>query len=1423
MKTQPNHFLRISFLFGFLMGVLLLPGVQAADVDSTYRPCAFDEVLDSMRANDSTYVAYLDQLDEDINTWIDTSGTEQRGGACPTEYWIPVVVHVIFDQNNPVSNISYDQIQTQINALNAAFEADYAAYNLQTHGPHSTSTCIHFCLATNPQGPASWTNVAEPGVMRHSVVSPSAALNPPVNATNATLLNLTHQNCNTWFRYGNYLNIWVVESIVGAGVAFATFPPLANECANDILDGVVINYDIFGDNTLPGNNFQLVPEIEEGKILAHEVGHYLGLFHTHAPNVPFFSGPFQVCSGMGGLNCGIPGPNSGDRVCDTPPCWLFTSSDAAANCFAPNSCSEQYFPTGGPDHADMVENYLSYSFDDCMNTFTFDQENRMMGALTINAIRFNLWQPGNLAATGILNATNDGCLQCDMPDNIVFTSAQPCPGSNVQFTTPGEVSVCPANYTWTFQGGIPAISNIRNPVVTYATPGLYTVTLSADFNGTVVNQNTVIDVRVPTATITTQAQNGVCDRYVCDGAIQMIPVALWGEPPFSVTLTDGVNQVVFNNIEETNVDLPFTISNANPDVWVQAMNDANCNGNGLGRASFCALTCQANLVFNGDFTLGNNGFNSDHTFDPIYGAGNYNVGDFSQINTPGTWPAIALLPPRGVNLILDGTNTAVNAGPPAHTSLWCTDNANFITFVAGRRYYFEFYTTGGFFVRHSQYNNNIPIVAFPQNGPQLELQISVNGNFNAIPTVFTSPSTGPITWHQHTAVWTATASGTVPVCINQVNNFSGTQFGYDYFIDDIVIREMTGQEELCCVPNFTPDPQTPQNGDILWDNISTSTLAYNNLSNYNNTLVIEGTVTVDANFTFFNCPNIVLNPDARIVVNNGATLITLTIDNSTMKAACECMWDEVYLNGPNAALVIDNSLIRDAEMAVHCEGGAIVDIDNSTLQDNYRHVMMENYTTAFLGHFWGNTFETDATFTSYGSPLLAPHLQEITRYAMQIDDCVDVTVGDNPGTPATENTFQRFELAGVLATEVNTNLSIFNNRFLNSQHFGFAGSAYGVYVDDAGTVNLGGYLGGTGPVPAAGNYFGDLWYGVYIQDAEPEIVDNRLNGLSFGITTEQCNSTINIDENDIGTSAPVSRGILVLDNPSVTSTLITNNDLNMQPNALFGIHDDNVPSSATYRTVISDNDIYGSQNGIQVTNQIDAQIDDNLVEYAFNANGLTIGIRLNNCTDATVYENEIYTNTGVSPTNFHGIGVDISNGTHLCNNRTEGLDEGIWFRNLNAGSELHLNRMFSNVTGLHLSDGAQLGTQGYDNGGGDYDPWDNEWSGNTTNDTWTSNNTDGTQSTLVVQGTTPGGSNFYPGLNNNAGGLNVDVDFIDNQGPAHGNYNCAIGSSKTGGGISQNPYTPLTYNQQYSNHIQGRRDWLNDLSRLNFAVYSGMA
>ncbi|KFY69747.1 hypothetical protein V501_08368 [Pseudogymnoascus sp. VKM F-4519 (FW-2642)] len=141
-------------------------------------------------------------------------------------------------------------------------------------------------------------------------------------------------------RKGTYkdLNIYFMYAI-GGNLGYCYFPTNAATGSNDFYyDGCSILY-----TTAPGGpetNYNL------GKTVTHEVGHWMGLFHTFQGN---------SCSG------------SGDSISDTP-----QQLSASSGC-----------PTGRdscPTVAglDPIHNYMDYSYDSCYDNFTPGQNTRML-------------------------------------------------------------------------------------------------------------------------------------------------------------------------------------------------------------------------------------------------------------------------------------------------------------------------------------------------------------------------------------------------------------------------------------------------------------------------------------------------------------------------------------------------------------------------------------------------------------------------------------------------------------------------------------------------------------------------------------------------------------------------------------------------------------------------------------------------------------------------------------------------------------------------------------------------------------------------------------------------------------------------------------------------------------------------------------
>ena len=332
-----------------------------------------------------------------------------KGGSFGLPYTIPVVVHLI--HNGGPENISDAQVAAAIQHLNDAFAAK--GYFAQLGATDDTK--IQFCLASrDPDGNAS------SGITR--TLSP---LTDMVKERD----DLAVKNLNRWNPL-DYVNIWVVKEISsqssGSGVAgYAYFP----SSHGDPEDGMVCEAQFFG--TSPG---------EDG-VLIHEMGHYLGLYHTFEGGCP-------------NGNCTM----DGDRVCDTPP------DQATHTGCAYNSCSTDV-AAGSPfasDVNDFTGDFMDYSPFSCYHFFTKGQALRMQGS--IETVRKSL-----LDSRGCGNP----CLQ---PVAALF-SVPAGTFSAGQTIVLNNQSSNATQFLWELNGLF--YSNLANPAFTFPGVGVFEITLTA--------------------------------------------------------------------------------------------------------------------------------------------------------------------------------------------------------------------------------------------------------------------------------------------------------------------------------------------------------------------------------------------------------------------------------------------------------------------------------------------------------------------------------------------------------------------------------------------------------------------------------------------------------------------------------------------------------------------------------------------------------------------------------------------------------------------------------------------------------------------------------------------------------------------------------------------------------------------------------
>jgi len=286
------------------------------------------------------------QFENDVHQELLKLKLSKQKKTASTVLKVPVVVHVIYW--NSAENIPDQQVFDQIEVLNEDFGRTNAdAINTPLiYNSIASNTEIQFCLAIrDPNGES--TN----GINR--IKSPKPSLTYP--ADDAYLKALSYWPSD------QYLNIWVCNlkesSQTFKILGYAQFPSnsslsgLSPEQGPETTDGVVINYTVFGKNSSTGGNYDL------GRTTTHEVGHWFGLLHT-----------------WGDGDCSVD-----DNCTDTPNCDGDFYAGLPA-CTAPIQC-------GGRR---MIENYMDYSDDACMNLYTADQTMRMQTTNTISPRRLAL-------------------------------------------------------------------------------------------------------------------------------------------------------------------------------------------------------------------------------------------------------------------------------------------------------------------------------------------------------------------------------------------------------------------------------------------------------------------------------------------------------------------------------------------------------------------------------------------------------------------------------------------------------------------------------------------------------------------------------------------------------------------------------------------------------------------------------------------------------------------------------------------------------------------------------------------------------------------------------------------------------------------------------------------------------------------------
>jgi hypothetical protein len=262
--------------------------------------------------------------------------------------------------------------------------------------------------------------------------------------------------------------------------------------------------------------------------------------------------------------------------------------------------------------------------------------------------------------------------------------------------------------------------------------------------------------------------------------------------------------------------------------------------------------------------------------------------------------------------------------------------------------------------------------------------------------------------------WTSTAGGNISGAGATVQGVpSGTATYYLSVSDGGVCTSedtVTVEDGSCC---YVP------NADYVLHNATSSDL-YGLAGCFNtcDTLRIHiiDTFRVNGLMSFLNC-EIFMDSMAVIWIEPGQTL---NLDSCTVQAACNYMWDGIYVADSTATLNVNNgNTISDGLFALRSLAGGDIFVTNSLFRDNFVSIRVDKYGGNHPATIRGNRF------TSNYYQMLPPYSNQFSDAGIWIMDVADIDIG----VPSGLSYRNQFDTLGIGIFSSGSNISVRNNLF----------------------------------------------------------------------------------------------------------------------------------------------------------------------------------------------------------------------------------------------------------------------------------------------------------------------------------------------------------------------------------------------------------
>ncbi len=560
----------------------------------------------------------------------------------------------------------------------------------------------------------------------------------------------------------------------------------------------------------------------------------------------------------------------------------------------------------------------------------------------------------------------------------------------------------------------------------------------------------------------------------------------------------------------------------------------------------------------------------------------------------------------------------------------------------------------------------------------------------------------------------------------------GGQGGFIYLtafdpINDCTTRDTLEIPPCCHGPGLRIDNMTAS--QALSDPLILPFVTGGNTITYPNNIFITGVFTVDVPITFLNCPMINIGGNTPILVNPGQTL---TFDDCTTEVLCDYMWDGIYLaNVTSTANIINGSVLQQAKNTVVSNSGGRYTIVNSTLQNNYRDIVVNAYLGTHPGVVRGTDFLMNSPFLTAVPAFPFGHNKTIC--AIEIYDNADITFGDAT-IIANRN---RFNNVAVGVRSNNSNTKVINARFNNmSGNINIPNAGTGVVANGQKNVTYQAAIvvGGTGLNKCV---FTTMRIGVDVYDiVNVNVLNNNISEIRlYGVRLQRCHQrVININDN-LMTNASVTygfnTGFLLLE--CYDATVNINSNTILQTNTVAGqvgtgIRVALVTPGNVILNIVNNVSVARVRTGILLERLIGKDlvyVTNNTISFVKPNANYTVphhGVHLVDCGGKVRVEYNIIQKSAPIPTTFgmrnnlRGVTIQNSPTSIVAHNTITRMGTGIYGQGISSNSTLACNTLVRCFDGFYFLPGCDIGDQVINPTNGNPTPTGNIWTSSINSD-----------------------------------------------------------------------------------------------------------